>query len=98
MRIIIEGTVIGESSDVLIVGREHYFPSNSVKLELLERNSGVLHCPDKGYATCYDVRVGGHVTHNGAWEYLHPYPQSSDLKGRIGFRADDVQNDLPEKY
>ncbi len=85
MQIIYAGKIIGESDDVLLVGREHYFPEHAVDRQYLVKNSSVLHCPDKGYATCYDIIVESATLYNVAWEYPHPYPLAQELKGKIGF-------------
>ena len=86
MKIVCNGTVIGESSDVIIEGRECYFPESDVRMQFLSKNSEVLYCPDKGYGVNYDICGEGNTVHGSAWGYPHPYPKSAALKGRIGFK------------
>jgi uncharacterized protein (DUF427 family) len=85
-KIVLGSIVIAESSDVIKAGRECYFPRASFDSAMLIKNNEVLHCPDKGYAVCYDVVLGEQTYRNLAWEYPHPYPQSAFLGGRIGVR------------
>lgn len=89
-KVVLGSIVIAESNDVIKAGRECYFPRTSFDPVMLIKNNEVLHCPDKGYATCYDVVLGEQTFRNLAWEYPHPYPQSALLGGRIGVRDTNV--------
>jgi uncharacterized protein (DUF427 family) len=90
MKIVWNDQIIGESEDVLILGNEYYFLEDDVDMSLLIKNADVLHCPDKGYATCYDINVGSSKDRSGAWSYPHPYPTAKELMGRIGVKKTKI--------
>ena len=87
MKVICEGIIIGESDDVVALGRECYFPLNAVNMDVLMPSSEPLYCPDKGYGENYDIVTPGGLVRGSAWAYPHPYPDALALKGRIGFKA-----------
>lgn len=86
MKIICEGVIIGESDDVVVLGREYYFPLDAVNMEVLAESGEPLYCPDKGYGANYDIVAASGLVRGGAWVYPHPYPSALALKGRIGFK------------
>lgn len=90
LKIVFSDTVIGEGDDCLRVGNECYVDANSLDMGLLIKNSNKLHCPDKGYAECYDLICGDATHHNVAWIYPHPYPKASELKGKVGFKKSQI--------
>ncbi len=90
MKIMRGKVVIGESSGVLHVGNEYYLDTSAIKQEFFVKNNNRIHCPDKGYAECFDVTVGQDVLHNGAWVYPHPYPNATAIKGKIGIKQSTV--------
>lgn len=83
---VFEGDVlIAESDDTVIVEGNHYFPRESVKLDLLTDNSRQTTCPWKGVASYYDIQVDGRVLPAAAWYYSHPKEKASQIKDHIAF-------------
>lgn len=90
MKIVLNSKVIGEGADHLLIGNEYYFETTALDMSLFIKNTNKLHCPDKGYAECYDVACDGVAQYNVAWIYPHPYPSASELKGKVGFKKSHI--------
>jgi uncharacterized protein (DUF427 family) len=90
MKIVFNNIVIGEGGDCLQVGNECYVEPAVLYAGILAKNNNKLHCPDKGYADCYDIIYQGACEHNVAWIYPHPYPRASNLKGKVGFKKSQI--------
>ena len=63
----------------------YYLPKVHVRLDLLELSETVTHCPYKGQAESWSVRVGEHLYENLAWSYPAPLPESQKIAGMIAF-------------
>lgn len=85
MRAIWNGTVIAESDDTVVVEGNHYFPIESVKLELIEDSSTHTTCPWKGRASYYSIQAGGKLNKDAAWFYPEPKAAASQIAGRVAF-------------
>ncbi len=57
----------------------YYFPREDVRLDLIERTDHRTHCPYKGEASYFSLRVGDKVAENAAWSYEHPYPEMAAI-------------------
>src|SRR5438132_11192935 len=49
-----------------------YFPKGEVRMDLLEPTEHRTHCPYKGDASYWSVRVGERASENAAWGYPEP--------------------------
>jgi uncharacterized protein (DUF427 family) len=58
-----------------------YVPLDDLDAESLQRSDHTSHCPFKGDATYWSIRVGDRVTENAVWAYEDPLPQAAWLKG-----------------
>ncbi len=58
-----------------------YFPRDSVRTELLEPSATTSHCPFKGDASYWNLRVGDRVVTDAFWEYREEWPGAPDLVG-----------------
>jgi len=63
----------------------YYFPPADVRSDLLERSDRHTHCPKKGDASYYTIRVGEHVLEAGAWYYPEPLPGAPPIQDLIAF-------------
>ncbi len=79
------GTVIAESDDTVVVERNHYFPIDSVKPEVLRESGTHSTCPWKGEASYYTVEVDGQRNEDAAWFYPEPKPEAAEIAGRVAF-------------
>jgi len=61
----------------------YYFPPEDVRTDLLEPTDTQTHCPYKGQASYWSVRVGDRVARDAVWSYQDPLPERTDIKGYL---------------
>jgi len=85
MKAIMNGTVIAESNETIVIENNHYFPPNSVKREFLKESDHRSTCPWKGEAYYYDVIANGVESKNAAWSYPDPKEAAKEILGYMAF-------------
>ena len=65
-RAVLNGTVIAESDNTVIIEGNHYFPPLAVKREYLADSALTTVCPWKGTASYYHLDLGGGPVENAA--------------------------------
>ena len=60
-----------------------YVPLEDVRADLLERTDHATHCPFKGDASYWSVRVGDRVAENAVWTYEDPIADAAWLRGLV---------------
>lgn len=75
----IDGALLHESNMLAKL----YVPEADVDMSLLEASELTTHCPFKGDASYWSVRVGDHVAEDAAWGYREPLDAAMWLKGRV---------------
>ena len=63
----------------------YYFTEEDVRMDLLEESDHTTHCPFKGDASYWSVRIGDKVSENAAWSYPEPIDSARPLAGLIAF-------------
>lgn len=63
----------------------YYFPREDIRMELLEGTDHTTHCPFKGDARYWSVKVGDRVAENAAWNYPEPLESSPHLTELVAF-------------
>lgn len=58
-----------------------YVPIEDLRSDLLERTDHATHCPFKGDASYWSVRVGDRVAEDAVWTYEDPLPAAAWLRG-----------------
>ena len=58
-----------------------YVPIGDFDHDLLERTDHTTHCPFKGDASYWSVRVGDRLLENAVWTYEDPLPEAAWLRG-----------------
>ncbi|MGI8726531.1 MAG: DUF427 domain-containing protein [Solirubrobacterales bacterium] len=61
-----------------------YVPEAALNWDLLEPTDTSTHCPFKGDASYWSVRVGDTLVEDAIWTYPEPNPESSWLEGQYG--------------
>jgi len=61
----------------------YYFPLEDVRHDLLERTDKRTHCPHKGDASYWSLRVGGRTAPDAVWGYEEPFGPASFLHGHV---------------
>jgi uncharacterized protein (DUF427 family) len=91
LRVEVGGEVIADSRRAMMLQESglqpiYYFPPEDVRSEFLEDSDRHTHCPKKGDASYYTIRVGDAVVDAGAWYYPEVLPGAPEaLTGMIAF-------------
>ena len=59
----------------------YYFPQDDVRMDLLEPTDHTTHCPHKGEASYWTIRVGRREEPNAVWSYREPLEPVSFIAG-----------------
>src|SRR2546421_5315524 len=87
VRVEVGGEVIADSRRAMMLHESglqpvYYFPPEDVRSEFLVQSDRHTHCPKKGDASYYTIRVGDSVVEAGAWYYPSVLPGApEDLRG-----------------
>jgi uncharacterized protein (DUF427 family) len=68
----------------------YYFPEGEVRMDLLEPTDHSTHCPFKGDASYWSVRVGERLAENAVWSYPEPIEGAPPLAGNLAFYWDTM--------
>lgn len=60
-----------------------YFAREDVRTDLLEPSTTTTHCPFKGDARYWNLRVGDRLVEDALWEYPEPLPGAPPLAGLL---------------
>jgi uncharacterized protein (DUF427 family) len=91
IRVVVGGETVADSSNAFMLHESghqpiYYFPPADVFADVLEPSDRHTHCPKKGDASYWDIRVGDTVVEAGAWYYPEPLPSAPpELAGLIAF-------------
>jgi uncharacterized protein (DUF427 family) len=95
VRVLFNGCVVADSNRALALHEKSYpprfyIPREDAQMTLFERTAHSSHCPYKGDAAYYSIRVGEAVGENAIWSYEHPYPAVAEIAGRLAFYPNRV--------
>ncbi len=95
IRAVIGGAVVADSTDAHLLHETgllpvYYLPRQDVREELLERSDTSTHCPFKGDASYWHVRVGDEVREDAIWAYPEPIEGAPPLADLVAFDWDAV--------
>ena len=90
VRVEFNGACIADSTRALVVHETrlppaHYFPAADVRMDLLAKTDFHTHCPFKGNASYWTLKVGDQVAENAAWAYEDPYREAEKIRGYVSF-------------
>jgi uncharacterized protein (DUF427 family) len=90
IRVVVGGEVVADSRAAMMLHESghqpvYYFPPSDVRSEFLEPSDRHTHCPKKGDASYYTIRVGEHVVDAGAWYYPSPLAGAPAITDLIAF-------------
>src|SRR4029453_18594143 len=90
VRAFLDGVAVADSTRAfLLLEVRHlpvyYFPARDVCTDLLEPTDTSTHCPYKGDAAYWSVRVGDRLARDAVWSYQDPFPERTHIKGYIAF-------------
>lgn len=73
-----------------------YVPLADIRSDLLVATDHTTHCPFKGDASYWSVRVGGAEAENAVWAYPDPLPEAAWLRGFASVYWDAMDTWLDE--
>ena len=84
-RAVLNGVVVAESDDTVVVEGNHYFPRASLVEEHFTASAAHSYCPWKGQASYLSVEAGGRTAADAAWFYPDPKPKAESVRDRVAF-------------
>ncbi|TBU31857.1 hypothetical protein BD309DRAFT_958310 [Dichomitus squalens] len=87
----LNGVVLAESDNTVVVEGNHYFPPDAVNTSVLTQSSTHTTCPWKGVASYYNATIGGKTEVNDvAWYYPEPKEKAQNIKDYVAFYKNKV--------
>jgi uncharacterized protein (DUF427 family) len=95
VRVEVDGVTVADSSRPRVLFEtslppRFYLPKLDVRLDLLEHSDHATHCPYKGRASYWSVRVGETLHPNLVWYYPTPLLESQKIAGLLAFWDEKV--------
>jgi len=81
----LNGVVIAESNDTVMVENNHYFPPESIKQDYFSEASKTTVCGWKGTSNYFDITVEGQTAEAAAWTYKEPKEAAKEIKDYVAF-------------
>ncbi len=96
VRVLFGGAVVAETTRALglsegAIPTVFYIPREDAAMGYFEATDHSTHCPYKGGASYFSLRVGGRVAENAVWSYERPLDAMSAIKGHLAFYPDRVE-------
>jgi uncharacterized protein (DUF427 family) len=79
------GAVLAESSDIVTVEGNAYFPDAALNKEHFRPSDTHTFCPWKGTASYLSIEVAGKNNPDAAWYYPQPSEAAKQILGRVAF-------------
>ena len=92
-KVMLNGKLLAESDQTIIVEGNHYFPPDAVNTEYFSENDRETVCHWKGIASYYDVAVDGEQSSSAAWTYHDPSQAAERIKDYVAFYRHKVEVD-----
>jgi uncharacterized protein (DUF427 family) len=95
VRVEFDGVTIAETTKPTLLFEtglptRYYLPKTHVRMDLLTPTETATHCPYKGQADYWSLRIGHGLVPDLAWSYPTPLPESQKIAGLICFYPDKV--------
>ncbi len=90
VRAVFNGETVADSTRMKLMHESrhppvYYFPLEDVRMDLMNRTGHTTHCPYKGDASYWSIRVGDRAGENVLWSYETPFDEHPDLIGYGAF-------------
>ncbi|CAM2991259.1 DUF427 domain-containing protein [Saccharomonospora xinjiangensis] len=90
VRVVVDGVTVAETRSPRLLFEtnlpvRYYLPKIDVRLDLLEPSDTITHCPYKGQAEYWSVRVNGKLVEDLVWTYRAPLRESEPIAGYVAF-------------
>jgi uncharacterized protein (DUF427 family) len=99
VRISFNGQVVADTTRALVLQEASYkpvfyIPREDARMAAFERTAHSTHCPYKGDASYYSIKVGDRAAENAIWSYETPFPAMKEIAGYLAFypnRVDKIE-------
>jgi uncharacterized protein (DUF427 family) len=99
VRVTFNGEVVADTSRALVLQEAaykpvYYIPREDARMALFARTAHATHCPYKGDASYYTIKVGDRSAENAIWSYETPFPAIAEIAGHLAFypnRVDKIE-------
>ena len=85
MRAVVNGTVIAQSDQTIVLEGNHYFPPESLYKDYFQKSETRTTCPWKGEASYYDVVIGANRVKDAGWYYPETSDKAKEIEGYVAF-------------
>jgi len=90
VKVVFNGATVADTRRALLVQETRlapvfYLPREDVRMDLMEPADYRTHCPFKGNASYWTLRVDDAVAENVLWSYETPLPEAEPLRGYVAF-------------
>jgi uncharacterized protein (DUF427 family) len=95
VRVMFNGRTVADTTRALVLRETtykpvFYIPRDDVDMAAFERSSHSTHCPYKGDASYFSIRVGDRLSENAIWSYEQPFPAMAEIKEWLAFYPNRV--------
>lgn len=95
VRVEVDGVTVAQSRSAVILFEtglppRYYLPMSDVRMDLLTPTERRTHCPYKGTAEYWSLRLDGRTHEDLVWAYRTPLPESQKIAGRLCFYTERV--------
>jgi uncharacterized protein (DUF427 family) len=95
VRIEVDGQVVAESNRPVLLYEtglptRYYIPKLDVRMDLLEATHTVTHCPYKGDASYWSLKIGDKTYKDFVWGYPRPIPEIPKIENLLCFYNEKV--------
>ncbi|SMF64639.1 DUF427 domain-containing protein [Pseudobacteriovorax antillogorgiicola] len=98
IRAVWEGVIVAETNDPIVVEGNYYFPAKAIQTEYLQPSETRTHCPWKGEAAYFSLKVGDKTLEDCAWTYPTPTEEASRIKNYYAFwKGVDIVKETEEE-
>jgi len=99
VRVLAGGQVLAQTTRALSLREASYpavlyIPREDARMDFLRPSGHRTHCPYKGDASYYSIRVGDKLAENAIWSYEQPFPAMAEISGLLAFypnRVDKIE-------
>jgi uncharacterized protein (DUF427 family) len=95
VRVEVDGQVVAETNRPVLLFEtglptRYYIPKLDVRMDLLDSTDTITHCPYKGAASYWSLRVGAKTYRDFVWSYPRPIPEIPKIENLLCFYNEKV--------
>lgn len=95
VRVSFNGQVIADTKRAMVLQEAAYkpvlyIPREDAQMAMFTRTTNSTHCPYKGDAAYYTIKVGDKEAENAIWSYETPFPAMKEIEGHLAFYTNRV--------